>query len=192
MDNFADLIFSELDACLDRLGLALITHESALDAYIEMFKATRKKELDEIKVRQKLNANYYPGLLLIVHKKTRAISSKKYVQSDYDEVGGKKIRFPQLKLAIVTRRYSEYIPVESNGQYNARRVLRFNNLRAYTEEDKNWVNKVVTDVNALNESGMQLRDAYLALAENHLTALKRYDLEKMKRVIFVDHDTAGS
>ena len=192
MDNVSDLIFSELDQCLDHLGTALLAHESALNDYIEMFKVTRKKELEEVKLRRRMNATYYPGLLLIVQKRTRVISTKKYVQSDYDEVNGKKVLFPQLKLAIATRGFSDYIPVEASGFYNARRVLRFNNLRAYAEEDKDWVQKVVDDVNALNESGIQMRDAYLAIADNHYRALKRYDLEKMKRVIFVDHDKAGS
>jgi hypothetical protein len=191
MDSVADLIISELDVCLDKLGLTLIAHERALDEYVAMFKATRKQELEEIKMRRKLKASYYPGLLLIVHKKTRSISTKKYMQSDYDEVDGKRVLFSQLNLAIVTRGYSDYIPSERNGQYRAKRVLRFNNLRAYSDEDKEWVTKVVEDVNQLNRSGQQIRDAYLSMAECHHEALKRYDLKKMGRTKFVDHDKAG-
>lgn len=192
MDTVADLIFSQLDSCLDKLGETLIVHEEALDNYVAMFKEIRKRELEEIKMRRRMNACYYPGLLLIVQKKSREVSTKKHIKSDYDEVDGKKVRFSQLNLAIATRGYSEYIPVEGNGQYKAKRVLRFNNIRAYADEDKAWVEKVVNDVNSLNQSGLKFRDAYVNMAECHYEALKRYDLSKMKREIFTDHDKAGS
>ena len=191
MIRYADSIFNALDQCLDQLGNAIIQHESSLDGYVEMFKATRARELEEIKCRRQMGANYYPGLLLVVIKKTRAISQKKHVKTDYDEVDGKKLNFSQLYLGIATRGFTDYIPTESKGRYCKSRVLRVNNIRAYSEEDKEWVRKVVCDVNALNESGLQLRDAYLTLVENHLTALKRYDLNAMQRQIFPDHDNAG-
>ena len=82
MDTVADLIFSQLDSCLDKLGETLIVHEEALDSYVAMFKETRKRELEEIKMRRRMNACYYPGLLLIVQKKSREISTKKYIKSE--------------------------------------------------------------------------------------------------------------
>lgn len=76
MDTVADLIISDLDVCLDKLGLILIAHERALDEYMDMFKAPRKQELDKIKMRRKLKASYYPRLLLIVHKKHAQFQQK--------------------------------------------------------------------------------------------------------------------
>jgi hypothetical protein len=191
MNRFADSIFNALDLCLDNLGSAIIQHEAVLDSYVDMFKDTRTRELQEIKNRRRLGATYYPGLLLVVLKKTRSISQKKHVKSDYDEVAGKKLNFSQLYLGIATRGFTDFIPTESQGKYCKSRVLRFNNLRAYCDEDKEWVRKVVCDVNSLNESGLQLRDAYLELVENHYTALKRYDLSAMQRQVFPEHDNAG-
>ena len=191
MDSSADSIFNALDQSLDHLGSAIIHHEAALDSYVDMFKNTRARELQEIKNRRRLGATYYPGLLLVVIKKTRSISQKKHVKSDYDEVAGKKLYFTQLYLGIATRGFTDFIPTETKGRYCKNRVLRFNNLRAYCDEDKEWVRKVVCDVNSLNESGIQLRDAYLAIVDNHYTALKRYDLRSMERRIFPEHDNAG-
>ena len=171
MESIAESVYASLDASLDQLSLTLMAHDESLTAYVAQFRETRKQELEEINRRKKLGTSHYPGLLLMVRKKSRAISTKKYIQSDYDEMGGKKLVFSQLNLAVVSGDYSEYIRVNANGTYNPKRV-----------------EKVVMDVNALNQSGLQLRDAYLNLAECHYEALKRYDLNAMKRSNFVDHD----
>ena len=188
MESIAESVYASLDASLDQLSLTLMAHDESLTAYVAQFRETRKQELEEINRRKKLGTSHYPGLLLTVRKKSRAISTKKYIQSDYDEMGGKKLVFSQLNLAVVSGDYSEYIRVNANGTYNPKRVVRFANIRAYAKADKEWVEKVVMDVNALNQSGLQLRDAYLNLAECHYEALKRYDLNAMKRSNFVDHD----